>query len=613
VRDARLMERGTTHHVAEAHMFEQTINAPCEGHRVTVERDQRRAVAFVRGALPSSAESDEPRRQPPSLRAPWVRLGSLPTHSAHDVRFVQDRTALFAKVTFLVSAMFLFATVAGDQVHQVVRRQPSSRVGLVSGTLTALALWLALRGRRNYSTRALHVLDGAATLGICSSFVAMGHQSLQPYGFYTSMLSVTLVSITRAMIVPSVPARTLLLAAFGFAGVIGSRACWPLSLELPWLPGAVVRGLLEAVLWSVAASAVATVASRVIYGLQEKANQARYLGQYALEERIGQGGMGEIYRARHAMLRRPTALKIMSGHGSEAQLKRFEREVQLTARLTHPNTISIYDYGRTPGGLFYYAMELLDGLALEELVQRHGPLPPARIIHLLAQVCGALKEAHGIGLIHRDIKPANIYVCRRGDIADFVKVLDFGLVREFNGAGNVSSSSANAVVGTPLYLSPEAILDPAKVDARADIYGLGGVAYYLATGTTPFTGRNVVEICAHRLHTDPEPPSRRHVVPQDLERVILSCLAKDPSARPQNSSALLDALMRCADAGRWGELEADAWWRAVGSAVEPQVGASISTREEPSLLVCRVDLKRRLERGPDQSTFVTGVSTSRLL
>jgi serine/threonine-protein kinase len=208
-------------------------------------------------------------------------------------------------------------------------------------------------------------------------------------------------------------------------------------------------------------------------------------------------------------------------------------------------------------------MELLEGLTLEELVERHGPLSPARVIHLLAQVCGALKEAHGIGLIHRDIKPANIYVCRRGDIADFIKVLDFGLVRESNRSSNVSLSRGEAVVGTPLYLSPEAIVRPADVDARADIYGLGGVAYYLATGTTPFSGQSMVEVCAHHLHTEPEPPSRRGHVPEDLERVILSCLAKDPDARPQTASLLLEQLMSCADAHAWTEREADAWWTAV--------------------------------------------------
>jgi serine/threonine-protein kinase len=539
----------------------------------------------------------QPKQASARSRPSSVRLGSLPAHSEQDVRFVQDRIALFGKVTFLISTMFLIATVAGDLLRGIGRMEPAGRVAHVVGTLISLALWRVLGGRRDFSPRTLHVVDVAGTLGICIAYVFMGHHALQPYGFYTGLLSVTHVSITRAMVVPSIPGRTLLLAVLSFAGFVVSRAVLPLSSELPQLAGPGGRGIGEALLWATAGSAVATVASKVIYGLQEKAREARQLGQYALEERIGAGGMGEIYRARHAMLRRPTAVKIMSGQGSEAQLRRFEKEVQLTARLTHPNTISIYDYGRTPGGLFYYAMELLDGLTLEQLVERHGPLPAGRVIHLLLQVSGALKEAHGIGLIHRDIKPANIYVCRRGDIPDFVKVLDFGLVRELNSDQNTSLSSADAVVGTPLYLSPEAILKPSQIDARADIYGLGGVAYFLATGSTPFTGQNMVEICGHHLHTEPEPPSRRRPMPDDLERVILSCLAKDPAARPQNAAVLIGALQACRDVNGWSLREADAWWAATtttGSEVPATPAPSLSD-DHPRMLICRVDLERRLE------------------
>jgi eukaryotic-like serine/threonine-protein kinase len=538
----------------------------------------------------------QPKQAPGRSRPSSVRLGSLPAHSEQDVRFVQDRIALFGKITFLISTMFLISTITGDLLFGVGRVEPIGRIAHVAGTLIALALWRVLRGRRDFSPRTLHGVDVAGTLGICVAFVFMGHHSLQPYGFYTGMLSVTHVSITRAMVVPSIPGRTLLLAVLSFAGFAVSRTLLPMSIQLPQFAGSGNRGILEAVLWATAGSAVATVASKVIYGLQEKAREARQLGQYALEQRIGQGGMGEIYRARHAMLRRPTAVKIMSAQGSEAQLRRFEREVQLTARLTHPNTISIYDYGRTPGGLFYYAMELLDGLTLEQLIERHGPLPAGRVIHLLLQVCGALKEAHGVGLIHRDIKPANIYLCQRGEIPDFVKVLDFGLVRELNGDRNVSLSSADAVVGTPLYLSPEAILKPSQIDARADIYGLGGVAYFLATGTTPFTGQNMVEICGHHLHTEPEPPSRRRPLAGDLERVILSCLAKDPAARPQTAAALIGALEACVDARSWSQRDAEAWWLAATTGVEPPAEPEPSlSGEHACMLVCRVDLEHRLD------------------
>jgi serine/threonine-protein kinase len=336
----------------------------------------------------------------------------------------------------------------------------------------------------------------------------------------------------------------------------------------------------------------------VIYGLHEKALEARKLGQYELEQKIGQGGMGEIYRARHAMLRRPTAVKLVGGTVSEERLRRFEKEVQLTARLTHPNTISIYDYGRTPDGTFYYAMELLEGLSVEQLVERHGPQPPARVIHLLEQVCGALSEAHGISLIHRDIKPANLFLCRRGGVPDVVKVLDFGLVRELPSDGNLNASNVqgsniDTVVGTPLYLSPEAILSPDRVDARADLYGLGGVAYFLLTGSAPFGGRGLVEICSHHLHTPPEPPSRRRPVPPDLDAIVLSCLAKDPSQRPQTAAALAAALRACEAAGHWLPADAERWWADADKQRPPEPSAAPSG-DHPRMTVCAVDLKRRL-------------------
>jgi len=500
---------------------------------------------------------------------------------------------MFAKVTFLISSMFLVVPTIADFLAKPELDHLVARVSHVTGTVLALAVWRVARGEKLLSPLVLQRLDAVGTLGICWAFAAMGHHSVPPYGVFTALLAVTHVSISRAMIVPSIPNRTVWLAASSFAALVLSSAIVPLPLEL--VQSGVTRGrvLLTVVLWSTAGVAVATVASRVIYGLQEIAREARQLGQYALEEKIGEGGMGEVYRARHAMLRRPTAVKLLSGDGSEAQLRRFEKEVQLTARLTHPNTISIYDYGRTPNGVFYYAMELLEGVTLEELVHRDGPQPAGRVIHLLRQVCGALKEAHGIGLIHRDIKPANIYLCRRGDVPDFVKVLDFGLVREIKSAGDVTRSNVDAVVGTPLYMSPEAILTPDRIDARADIYGLGGVAYHLITGSPPFEGQSLVELCAHHLHSTPLPPSQRRSVPHDLERVILSCLAKDPGDRPQSAEALSQSLQVCRDAATWTEADAAAWWaeRIATSRTKPKEKAPAA--EVPQRTIC-CDFERRL-------------------
>ena len=244
--------------------------------------------------------------------------------------------------------------------------------------------------------------------------------------------------------------------------------------------------------------------------LQKATLAARQLGQYALEEKLGAGGMGTVYKARHAMLRRPTAVKLLDvDKMSDTAIARFEREVQLTSTLSHPNTVAVFDYGRTPDGIFYYAMEYLDGMNLDDLVKRFGPLSEARSVHILRQVCGALAEAHAAGLVHRDIKPANIFLTSRGGMHDFVKVLDFGLVKALDGEEQANLTNPHAMAGTPLYASPEAISQPDRVDARTDVYATGAVGYYLLTGSPVFTGTTVVEICMQHINAAPEPPSVR--------------------------------------------------------------------------------------------------------
>lgn len=519
-----------------------------------------------------------------------------------DLRFLQDRLALFGKTILLISLFFLLLTVSLD----TVRTFPSwlSRAAHFSATVVAFVVFRIAKMQRDLSPQALQALDGVGTTAMCVLFTVMGYYLPQPYGFYTALLAIGHVNVVRAIIVPSVPSRTVVVAVVSFAGLLVARAITPVPAGLPDTVTR-LRVMIDALSWSAAAAAVAVVASRVVYGLQERALEARQLGQYTLEEKIGEGGMGEIYRARHAMLRRPTAVKLLTGDGSEEQLRRFEKEVQLTARLTHPNTISVYDYGRTADGTFYYAMELLSGMTLEELVERHGPQPAARVIHVMMQVCGALSEAHGIGLIHRDIKPANIYLSHRGGIPDLVKVLDFGLVREVRDDGSVTRSNLNVIVGTPLFLSPEAILSPDKIDARADIYGLGCVMYFLLTGTPPFTGRSVVEICGHQLHSTPEPPSTRvHSVPKDLEAVVLSCLAKDPAQRPQSARALANALAGCADAGAWTDEDADAFWsrfpKEEATKAEHRPSKPCVEAHRPRRAFCCADVARRLGTRPSE-------------
>jgi serine/threonine protein kinase len=280
--------------------------------------------------------------------------------------------------------------------------------------------------------------------------------------------------------------------------------------------------------------------------------------------------MGTVYKARHALLRRPTAVKLLSvDQMSDKAVSRFEREVQLTAGLTHPNTVAIFDYGRTPEGIFYYAMEYLDGVNLEELVARGGPLPEARLLYVLRQVCGSLAEAHAAGLVHRDVKPANILLTCRGGLHDFVKVLDFGLVKPLGGAANVTAPQT--VTGTPLYLSPEAVTHPDQIDARADVYAIGAVGYFLLTGSPVFAGGAAMEICLKHVHAAPEPPSARcgRPVSPGLEALLLRCLAKSAADRPADAGELLRLVERCAVSGRWTADDAASWWAAHGKAARP--------------------------------------------
>jgi serine/threonine protein kinase len=265
---------------------------------------------------------------------------------------------------------------------------------------------------------------------------------------------------------------------------------------------------------------------------------------------------------------------------NEHSVARFEREVQLTCQLTHPNTIALYDYGRTPEGLFYYAMEYLEGLALDKLVQGFGRQPEGRVIHILRQVCGSLAEAHAAGLVHRDIKPANIFLTQRGGIPDFVKVLDFGLVKARNLEGQVELTGATATLGTPLYMSPEAVRHPECVDASSDLYSLGCVGYYLLTGEPVFAGLSVGEVLMHQVESPPEKPSARLQGPvsPDLEALLMSCLAKKPAERPASADAFEAALAKCAAVPRWTRAEADEWWRKRAAAQTDQTMVIPSTK-----------------------------------
>jgi len=328
--------------------------------------------------------------------------------------------------------------------------------------------------------------------------------------------------------------------------------------------------------------------------------QLKHLGQYTLLKKIGEGGMGEVYFARHAMLKRPTAVKLLRpDRTSEQAIARFEREVQQTSRLTHPNTVQIFDFGRTPGGLFYYAMEYLVGVSLDEFVEKEGPLPEGRVIFILKQVCQSLNEAHGLGLIHRDIKPENIALCSAGGAFDVVKVLDFGLVMDLRSGETAKLSMAGTITGTPLWMSPEALTKPDQVDARSDLYSLGAVGYFLLTGKPVFDGETVMDLFNQHMREKPVPPSERvdKAFLPDLEQVILACLEKDPDRRPKNANAFARELDWCRSAGEWNRDKARYWWSENEERMEKMYGVSSKEPSAPSgpRATISIELKDRVE------------------
>ena len=390
-------------------------------------------------------------------------------------------------------------------------------------------------------------------------------------------MGVLIYLILRGIVIPSSGGRTATLSTITVAPAIyAAYVCHANQPHASWTLPLAMYPAFTAV-WAALAVVCATLASRTIFGLRKKASEAQKLGQYTLGEKIGEGGMGTVYRASHAMMKREVAIKLLpvDRAGKEAHV-RFEREVQLTSRLNSPNTIAIFDYGRTPAGVFYYVMEYIDGFSLEDLVTRFGPLPAGRVVHLAKQICAALAEAHAIGLIHRDIKPANIALCERAGVFDVVKVLDFGLVKEL-GTDSQSTTEAS-LTGTPLYLAPESITAPETVDGRSDLYAVGGVAFWLLTGTHVFEGKTIVEVCSHHLHSAPDSPSARlgMPLPSDLEEIILRCLAKSPADRYANAEALAHALDACEAAEEWSNDLAAGWWgshRAEVDASRPRPAA----------------------------------------
>jgi hypothetical protein len=501
--------------------------------------------------------------------------GSSLTDTEEGRTFVGQRLSVLGLCIFALSGGFqvfqslLFIVLLWGNVPILTRGGLLGAGALLQlgATATAGLLWWLTR-RRSLPASWLPRLDVGATILMCGFFQASAAMEPEVGPALLLMVLTTLCALgTRAIVVPSGVRRTLVISIVCSAPIVVLTVV--LVHRTGASPGSIIGSAINGVMWGIVLITISTVASRTIFDLRREVGQTRVLGQYTLEEKIGSGGMGEVWRASHAMLRRPTAIKLLlAERAGEAALQRFEREVQLTARLTHPNTVSIFDYGRALDGVFYFAMELLDGVDLERLVGEHGPLPPERVIHVLRQVCGALAEAHAIGLVHRDVKPANVILMERGGEADVAKVVDFGLVKELAVSGDVALTGTSAILGTPLYLSPEAIVSPSTVDAQTDIYALGAVGWFLLVGRPVFDSDNLVAVCGHHLSSIPQRPSARlgRPVPSDLEDVLLRCLEKDRNARPAGARALRDALDACACAGRWTEARAAAWWAQFGAA-----------------------------------------------
>ncbi len=477
--------------------------------------------------------------------------------------FYQHRLGLFAKMMLIIDATFFGGTIGAYFMYPEIM-PTMSRELLAVGALSIVLLLLFWRFMLRSQKRTLSELLWLDVFLVVVTSMTFGVLCFLSYDREVNMWSMFIWTVFmifgRVLYVPSSGRRTLVLSSiavlFIFSAGTGVAITHPENLSVPgplWSLGSGFYGAIAVL--------IATVGSKVIYGLRSQVREAQKLGQYTLGRKIGEGGMGAVYQAKHSLLRRPTAIKLLSQEKANADsTRRFELEVQITAELTHPNTVAIFDYGTSSTGQFYYAMEYLDGLDLETLVAVDGPQPAGRVIHILRQVCGALQEAHGKDLIHRDIKPANILLCELGGVPDVAKVVDFGLVKEL---ADGTQTTASLAAGTPAYISPEAVMAPDKVGPASDLYCLGAVGYFLITGQPVFEAQNAMEMCVHHVRSEPVAIADRcdNPVSEALEALIMACLAKTPEERPESAAALRAALREVPEQEDWEETAASLWWK----------------------------------------------------
>jgi eukaryotic-like serine/threonine-protein kinase len=500
-----------------------------------------------------AAEPPAGSRKMVTARAGWMAVGNDEESRA----YLQERLVLLSKLTFWSFIVLLASMIGLYAKYPHVAPHDNNDIYVIAtiGLVAQAVIWRGFLVRRPLSLKVLYGIDWFYAAASGSIFAAAAYICWdRPISQMVNFIWAILVLFLRTIVVPSAGNRSAIAGALMFLPCVISAAALALTTDTP-MPGDAY--FMSALMISVTVVVLSTIGSRVIYGLRRQAQTAMRLGQYTLDSKIGEGGNGSVYRAHHALLRRPTAIKLMLPDRIGADtVDRFEREVQHMSQLTHWNTVAVYDYGRNPDGLFYYAMEYLDGINLENLVIDFGRQPADRVIAILRQVCGALKEAHRRGIIHRDIKPANIILCERGDVPDVAKVVDYGLVKEIT-----ADKGESMILGTPAYVAPEAVTDPATVGPAVDLYALGLVGYFLLTARRVFEGNTAVDVCVQHVTAQPKPMSTHGVkVSAELEHIIMMCLAKQPSGRPADAGTLAKLLGDIPPAGDWSEEEALRWW-----------------------------------------------------
>ncbi len=528
-------------------------------HRQAAPRSRSRRVGLVSdGAGPSLVtENDELRRK--------RILGA----------------ALFLACTF---AVFLLWSLGGNSVNYNTLTRGSLVVR--GGIAAAVAAYVRRKGiaRRNLLAAEYLLFGGCIALTLLNQYFLnlhdlRGHQPIAAVAsIKNGVLATVILMVIYGILIPNnaqATTRVVIPVALAQAAVLALVVIHPdVKDEVEVIRKNEHFGM-NAIFLAVGAG-LSIYGSWLLNGLRTQLHEARKYGQYKLGRKLGSGGMGDIYLAEHALLKRPCALKLIKPESSAnpTALARFELEVQSTARLAHHNTVEIYDYGHTEDGTFYYVMEYLRGMGLGDLVRVYGPMHPGRMIYLMRQACAGLYEAHLLGLVHRDIKPANIFVACVGGETDVAKVLDFGLVRPTRGPEADSFTAEHTVSGTPHFMSPEQALGSKAIDPRSDIYALGCLMYHALTGRPPFSGDSAMAVMtAHARDAAPPPSTLRPDLAPDLEAVVLRCLAKSPADRFPTARALSDALAECRCAATWGPDLADAWWKS--SSLLESVGPAV--------------------------------------